>query len=186
MSTEPSAAKAPRAPRAKPKSEPRELIAPGSMKVDNPPAPEQPLAHEAWLLALLWHYRHQAGNALACVISDKEVDEMRASFAYTKQDATVVGVNKHGRLIVSVVERNTRMLDPKTGALISAGNEVRPCESTVDGGEQARRAAERASLAGRAQEMAQRLLGEERSGNYSAESMREAARLLDQLSEAVR
>lgn len=180
MSTEPSAAKAPRAPRAKPKPE----LRPETIKAL--PTPEQPLAHEEWLLALLWHYRHQAGNTLACVISDKEVDEMRASFAYTKQDATVVGVNKHGRLIVSVVERNTRMLDQKTGALISAGNEVRPCESTADGGEQARRAAERASLASRAQEMAQRLLGEERSGNYSAESMREAARLLDQLSEAVR
>jgi len=180
MSTEPSAAKAPRAPRAKPKPEPR----PETIKAL--PTPEQPLAHEEWLLALLWHYRHQAGNTLACVISDKEVDEMRASFAYTKQDATVVGVNKHGRLIVSVVERNTRMLDPKTGALISAGNEVRPCESTADGGEQARRAAERAGLNQQAQEMAQRLLGEERSGTFSGESMREAARLLTALAEVVR
>lgn len=183
MSTQPAASKAARTPRA-PRAKPHDEQAPSPQPADHTHQPSAVAAEV--VLAMLWHYRHEAGNTLACVVTEREITEMKASFDYTKQDAAVAVVNKHGRMIVSVVERNTRMLDPKTGALISAGNEVRPCESTADGGEQARRAAERAGLNQQAQEMAQRLLGEERSGTFSGESMREAARLLTALAEVVR
>lgn len=171
MNTE--TARAPRAPRKKP-----------TPVEDAPPAAQaQPASVKAeHVMALLWHYRHQAGNTLACVITDKERAEMRASFDYTKQKPAIAVLERAGRLIVTVAEAGTVILDDK-GNVVSAGNEIRPCESTEDGGERAMRAAARAQMGQQAQELAGRILHEERTGNFSQETMREAARLLGQYAE---
>ncbi len=169
-----------RRPRAPKKPSP-EAAAPDASQV----APKLPPLTEDVMLAVLWHYRHEAGNTLACVVTSTEIEQMHASFDYTKQRPVVAAIQRHGRLIVSVVEKGTIIAGPK-GEILSAGNEVRPCESTADGGTQAQRAAQRAQMGQQAQDLAQRLLAGERSGTFSAEDTREAARLLSQFAELQR
>lgn len=169
-----------RRPRAPKKPSP-EAAAPDASQV----APKLPPLTEDVMLAVLWHYRHEAGNTLACVVTSTEIEQMHASFEYTKQRPVVAAIQRPGRLIVSVVEKGTIISGPK-GEILSAGNEVRPCESTADGGTQAQRAAQRAQMGQQAQDLAQRLLAGERSGTFSAEDTREAARLLSQFAELQR
>lgn len=136
-----------------------------------------------WLELVLWHFRHR-NQDLAVVITAKDLEGLEASLDYTKQKAEVSAHLKPGRLFVSMVEAGTRIVDPATQEVTSAGNAIRPCENNPQDQALAEKARALDATRQRARELSRELLQAEAQGVFSQETVREAARALTTLADA--
>lgn len=141
------------------------------------------LAPKDIIALMLWQNRF-AKPDLATVITEKDMEGLKACLKYLKVEPEVNIVRKKGAVIVTLIQKGSINADEKSPGFNPSGNGIVPVENNEEDFERAMKVQTVERARSKASTLGQELLNGIGTGTYSEGIMREAAEVLQTLSQA--